>query len=448
MLNRYFFLYIIPVFALLSFSSGNAANLKVAIYPYVPRIVQFEKVITEYWKQLDPETGITWIEDVNQWDGGYSIDPKDSFDLFVFDATYLTYFKNKGWLTGLAGSQIDSLSDFLPFAINGMLIEGKFWAVPQIGCNEYLIFRKNDQDLLLATDLSGIINSLGKCTYKDQIPPRSVGLMADFSGGTTNAIYYVKALEELLATFPVPLPSIIKDFNNTAMNNLRALLAASSLKDAWFSGDPYVRTQWFGQNYGRACVGFSESLTKIPPQQLTDIALKVMPWSDNPAGVKTPLFYCDAIGINPGTVKRATFDKALKLANLMASTNVIVDCLKAFDTCGPQYLTPVRTNAMKQLALMYPAYNAIKTAVDSSGQPVLLNLGNDARTWISKMKQTIKHMIIDSLQCYCDIKAGSPMDNIKAQTVCPEICNGSENWNGQWTNIVGYSVCGCSCTKK
>ncbi len=53
-------------------------------------------------------------------------------------------------------------------------------------------------------------------------------------------------------------------------------------------------------------------------------------------------------------------------------------------------------------------------------------------------------MVIDELQCYCDKKAGPPMDNQKAQKVCPGVC-GDGNWNGQWTNKEDYSVCGCFC---
>jgi hypothetical protein len=53
-------------------------------------------------------------------------------------------------------------------------------------------------------------------------------------------------------------------------------------------------------------------------------------------------------------------------------------------------------------------------------------------------------MVIDELQCYCDVWAGPPMDNHRAQEACPGVC-GYNNWNGQWTNQDSYSVCGCFC---
>ena len=425
-------------------SLALASSLKVALYPYVPRIEQFKSCISENWKAVDPNVEITWVEK-EKWDGGYENDPKDDYDLFVFDATYFTYFKNKGWLMGLNQSQIDNFNDFLPFAINGMLKDNKYWAIPQLGCTEYLIYKKDDKPLLKASSMSEIVAALGKCTYHGDIPPKATGLMMDFSGGTTNAIYYVKSLEEITDTFPVPLPQDQSHINIDAINNLRTILATASLRNAWCSSKSYCqRGLWYGQNHGRAYVDFSESLTQIPAEQLPNIAMKVMPWSDNAEGVKDPLFYCDVIGINPKTSERGTTAIAIKLANLMASTQVIVDCFKSTDSEGPQYLTPVRNSAMNQLASIYPTYATIQTAVKTSGNPILLNLGNDARAWIDKIKDTIKHMVIDDLQCYCDKQAGPPMDNQKAQIVCPSVC-GDGNWNGQWTNKGDYSVCGCFC---
>lgn len=423
-------------------SIAAAVSLKVALYPWVPRVGQFKAAITDAWHQVEPDVQIVWADD---WDGGYDKNPQDSYDLFVFDATYLTYFKSQGWLMGLEPAQVDNFGDFLPFTRDGVLKEGKVWAIPQLGCTEYLIYRESDQPLTDAVTMTQVVTALTRCTYHADTPPPAVGLMIDLSGGTTNAISYVKSLAVINNAFPVPLPPSTGDANMTAMRNLRTILATASLRNAWFSGgDDYQRGLWYGQNHGRAYVGFSESLTRIPSDQLPALALKVMPWADNLAGLQRPLFYCDAIAVNPKTAQRGTTDYAIRLANLMASTPVIVNCFKADGPNGPQYLTPVRTTAMTQLASMYSMYASIKTAVEAAGQPILLDLGPNSKTWLASMKDPIKHMVIDELQCYCDRYAGPPMDNARAQTVCPGVC-GSDNWNGQWDNKGDHSVCGCFC---
>jgi thiamine pyridinylase len=441
MFRKRFLLSVLAATFILWASAAQATTLKVALYPYVPRIDQFKTVIADAWEKVEKDVPITWAEN---WDGGYSYNPQNDYDLFVFDATYLTYFKNEGCLLGIPEDRVEKPDDFLTFIREGLSKNGQFWAIPQLGCTEYLIYKKTDQPLTGATTMTEVITALGKCSYYGNTPPAATGLMVDFSGDTTNAIYYVKSLEEVLNEFPVVLPSDPSQINMTAMNNLRTILAAASLRNAWYSGVSYQRGLWYGDNHGRAYVGFSESLTQIPNDQLSNLAMKFMPWADNKEGLQHPLFYCDAIGVNVTTTGRNTTDLAIKLANLMASTQVIVDCFKATASAGPQYLTPVRTSAMDQLAKGYPVYAKIKDAVEAAGSPILLDLGKNARTYIANMKTSIKHMVIDDLQCYCDIKAGSPMDNQQAQTVCPGVC-GDSKWNGQWTNMGDHSVCGCFC---
>ena len=77
--------------------------------------------------------------------------------------------------------------------------------------------------------MSEVVAALGKCTYHGDVPPKATGLMMDFSGGTTNAIYYVKTLEEITDKFPVPLPEDQSHINLDAINNLRAGLRDGGL---------------------------------------------------------------------------------------------------------------------------------------------------------------------------------------------------------------------------
>ena len=441
MFRKYLQICILVVVVALWALAASATSLRVALYPYVPRIDQFRSVIAEHWQSVHLDVDIAWVDG---WDGGYKSNPQDDYDVYVFDATYLTHFRTHGWLLGLTPDQIQDVSDFLPFAINGVLKDGRFWAIPQLGCTEYLIFDKSDVALRHAVTMSNVVEALGRCTYHGEIPPSGTGLMMDFSGGTTNAIYYVKSVEAITGTFPIRLPYNEHDVDRRAMANLRTILATQSLRNAWYSGESHQRALWYGQNHGRAYVGYSESLTRVPEERLPSIAMKVMPWSDNAGGLSRPLFYVDAIGIHPKSQERGTEALAIELANLMASTPVIVESFMATESEGPQFLTPVRESAMNQLATAYPAYAAIRDAVEASGRPILLDLGLEARGWIASMKDTIKHMVIDELQCYCDVRAGPPMDNRRAQEVCPQVC-GADSWNGQWTNKDGYSVCGCFC---
>lgn len=391
---------ICTVFMVLMYStSAMALELKVALYPYAPRVDQFKKVISEKWNKIEPDVKITWVED---WDGGYFNEPKDEYDIFVFDATYFSYFKEKGSLMPIKKSQIKDFNDIMPFATKGLFKENKYWGIPQMACTEYLIYKKNDKELENANTISKIVSALGQCTYSSEIPPTAKGLMINLSDETTNAIYYAKTMEELTENFPVELPLDEKKLNKEALNNLKTLLSASSMKNAWYAGDnSYQRAKWFSKNCGRAYIGFSESLTQLPDNMVSEISMKIMPWSNNEKGIKDPLLYCDIIGISPKAAERGSDKAALKLANLMASKEVMINTFKAADDKGPQYITPVRISVMNELASVYPGYAAIKNAVENSGNPILLDLGKDVKKWMNAMRPNIKNIIGKDPKCQC-----------------------------------------------
>jgi thiamine pyridinylase len=172
MFRKRFLLSVLAATFILWASAAQATSLKVALYPYVPRIDQFKTVIADAWEKVEKDVPIIWAEN---WDGGYSYNPQNDYDLFVFDATYLTYFKNEGCLLGIPEDRVEKPDDFLTFIREGLSKNGQFWAIPQLGCTEYLIYKKTDQPLTGATTMTEVITALGKCSYYGNTPPCSHG---------------------------------------------------------------------------------------------------------------------------------------------------------------------------------------------------------------------------------------------------------------------------------
>lgn len=437
------------LFLCLVFFTINGAvasiSLKVALYPSVPRVAQFKEVIENEWEKVAPEVTIDWVD--TGWDGGYSSDPDSSFDVYVFDATFLTYFRSKGWLLGLQKSQVEDFDDILEYAAKGVQDNGFVYAIPQIGCANILYYYKNDQAVAKAATVEDVNSAIGSCVFFGKIPSTITGLMADFSGGTTNACYYVQSVHERLNEFPIPLPQNPEEVDKIAISNLKDIVDSSSFKNVYYKqAFLYTRAGWFGQGHGRAFVGFTESLSNIDPGQLDNIAFKVMPWSDNITGNSSPLFYSDVIGIQPDTQKRGTEEYAIKLANLIASTDVIVQCFGPYGSQGPQYLMPVRHSAFQELGSKFPLYSKIYSMV-TGVNPILIDLGTEAKNWLGNMKSTIKNMVMADPKCYCDIEAGPIWNNDDAKQKCPDACTEHGGWNGQWTTTIPgqMSVCGCNC---
>jgi len=160
------------------------ATLKVGLYPWVPRVKQFQYVIQKVWE----ERGVPGVElafvSHEVWDGGYAIDPPDDLDVFVFDALFLHYFQAQGYLAAIEDEEIDDLSDILPYAVEGSRIKGKLFGIPQLACTNLLFYRKNDRELAKAKTLDEISRILGQCPYTGVTPPPQTGLLVDLSGET------------------------------------------------------------------------------------------------------------------------------------------------------------------------------------------------------------------------------------------------------------------------
>lgn len=418
-------------------------TLTVGLYPDVPRIEQFKSVIETEWKKIEPDVAITWDE---KWGGGYEADPADTLDVYVFDTLYLTYFNAQGLLYNIPKNQVNNYEDFLSYAKAGVSSGDNVLGIPQLGCTTVLFYRSDDKAMAAATTLEDVAKALGTCTYYPQIPPASVGLMADFSNESANAGYYIQSLQCDKNQWPVSLPYDESEIDTRIIDCIKQVIGMSSFQDALTEAPiSYQRGTWFGQGHGRAYIGYSESVSTIPENQYDTISVKVMPWANNTEGIAAPLFYSDVIGVNTSTQKRGTTKLAIKLANLMASADVLVQCLGPYEGKGPQYLIPARNSAFQALSANHPMYQKIYDMVDSTS-PIMFDAGPDARNWFNIMQKPLTIDYKADPTCYTDIpaKGGFIPDNAAAQTICPDTCQNYNGWSGQWTNIVTPSVCGCN----
>lgn len=425
-------------------AQADDTSLTVALYPYVPRLAQFEAAIRERWAQVEPNVSLTFVP-VADWDGGYSTDPTSDMDVFVFDAMFFEYFRSKGWLEAMQPGEVEGLNDFVPYAIDGVKTGAQYFAIPLMGCSNILFFQKNDMALRQATTLSAVNAALSQCTYTSEIPPDRRGIMVDLAGGTTNATLYLDAYHDITGQYPVPLPWTQGEVDPAAIGNLSLLLRIASFWNG--SADdlqPYERASWFSEGYGRALVGFTESMSAMSPETRADIDFKVMPLADRQS---RPLFYADVIGVNTATAARGTRALAVKLANLMAASETVVASIGPdAGNPSPQYLMATRPSVFETLGQDFPIYTKMYGLV-TGDDPILFALNERSREWLNDMKNTIRSDVRAGYSCGCDFQSSVPIyDNADALTKCPGVCAAHGGWNGQWTNQAPApgSVCGCN----
>jgi thiamine pyridinylase len=420
-----------------------AQTLTVALYPYVPRPAQFETAIRAAWAKVQPNVQLTFINDEKVWDGGYDTDPPAQADIFVFDGMYFEEFRHDNYLEAMAPGEIQNPADFLAYARDAVVVAGQYYAIPQLGCANILFYDVQDMPVASATTLGQLQAALNQCTYTSEIPPDRRGLMLDMKGRTTNASLYLDIAHSVNGVYPLPQPAAP---NPNYIADQKAMLGASSFLNAT-EDDPnaYIRGVWYSQGYGRAIMGFTETMSNMTPAALSSIGFKVMPLSNTTSNQS--LFYVDAVGVNTTSVQRGTRNLAVQLANVVASTDVEVASFEGTaQDPNPQYLMSVRSSVFQQLGQRYPIYGRMYQLAQASN-PIAFKLDQNAKNWITQTAGSIRTQVRASYACGCDQTSPQPIDNnTQAQAVCPALCSAHGGWSGQWTNQAPApgSVCGCN----
>jgi thiamine pyridinylase len=380
---------LIAVFMITCPSKLSGESINVALYAWVPRYDQFQEVIGDAWSNLGTGVELNFVD----WDC-YSADPTPELDVFVFDAIFLTYFAKGGYLSPISPHSIKNHSDIFVFAQNGCKENGILYAIPQFACSNFFFCRKNDENCkkyLKARTLVEMYELIGDNTSPDIPPPLGEGLLADLSGSTTCACLYVDAEEDSMG-FYTPCPPLppASDLFPDALMNLQLVVHMAGAAQADYWGGVFQRAVWFSNGHGKAMMHYSESMWKMSEETRENILFKVMPLGSTPVN----LFYIDAVGIKPTSdpIRKAL---TLKLANLITSTRVLVDCLVPWgDDNSPQYVLPVRKSIFKKMGKSYKLYRKLGEIMTEC-DPKAFRLGEDSKQWVAEQKKAIKQKIYD-----------------------------------------------------
>ncbi|NEO16167.1 thiamine pyridinylase [Moorena sp. SIO3F7] len=294
------------------------------------------------------------------------------------------------------------------YAIDGVKVDGEYYAIPQLGCANIIFYHKEDAAIANATKLDEIQNVLGSCTYTSEIPPDIRGMMLDMSGATTNATLYLDIAHSLTGQYPFPLPWEKSELNSQAIENMQELLGMASYENATDSMEPkqqpYQQAEWFSNGWGRAFMGYTEAISNMSENTRQNIGFKVMPLSDQDQSYPE-VFYADLIGVNTTTKERGTRDLAVKLANTMAaSTTMIASIGPDASHPYPQYLMATRPSVFQTLEESFPLYGDMFRLIQ--GQNIIMFKVNDqSRSWLETMKKKIRDQARQNYSCGCDYPA-------------------------------------------
>jgi len=374
-----------------------AEELNVALFQWVPRLDQFKAVINEVWSQTHPDVTLNFVD----WDC-YDSDPIPELDVFVFDGIFLSYFQSRGFLEQISPDQVTDFNDILEFARNGARVDGGYYGIPQLACTDFFFCQGKDEGCSDCIDSPSTLANIYSYVGDNKalgcvVPGPGSGLLMNLAGGTTCALLYLDAVQDLTGMYtqdpPLPAPDQ-RALNSDAITNLQLVVKMTGVPQAQFSAtQAYQRAGWYSSGSGKALVHYSESTWRMWYQFRDTILFKVMPLGPRPVN----LLYVDITGIKPGldTSKKVL---ALELANLITGTDTMVKCLNPWGG-GPdqsfQYLLPMRVSVFNivtkndKTGLYGKFYKVLQTC-----NPQVFRVGTGLKDWLnSGIKDVIKTAI-------------------------------------------------------
>lgn len=368
-------------------------SLNVALYPYVPDPVRFQKAVTEKWAQVQPNVTLNFID----WDC-YDDDPSDDLDVFVFDAIFLSHFIEQNYLLPIPSNKIQDSEDIFEFALDGCTANNNIYAIPQIICTNLLYNRIGDTEVADAVNVTELYDVVGDRQSSGPIPNENEGLLIDMGGGTTKACFYLDTLVDITQATSdlIPLPDL-NNINMNAINNMKLLVKMGGEEQVEYwpdDNDSYVRAKWLEEGIGRTYIGYTEAMSSMNDFS-EEVDFKLFSLSNT---TNIPLFYGDVIGINSNITDPEKQELAIQLANVIAATDTMVQAISVDnDNPYPQYLLPARTSVYNSLAVEYPKYNKLLDLV-SDENATLFVVGSEIRTWLEDAKTIIPPLIFDEAQ--------------------------------------------------
>lgn len=368
--------------------SDDTITLSVALFPYVPDVEYFEKVITDTWKSDASHDNVN-LEFITDWDCYSSTEVPDEYDIVVLDAIYLREYAEKGEILAINESDIDQYEDILPFVREGLKVDGEIYGMPEMICANLFFYRAGDEDVAQSGNVDTLYEVMGSYEYSQPEPQKGKGLIVDMSSGTGNICFYLDAIMDEKAVYSdfAQMPDL-ENIDEAAVQSLNELILMAGELGAYYeTSGSYDRAGWFGSGSGRAYIGYSESMAQMGA--LDDVKVSTLSLAGRE---DIPLFYVDVAAINSNlSADERKKEYALELLNVITNGDVMTQTIKKDNAC--QFILPARSSCYAALKEDFPIYVQLETIVQKSNNHVF-RMGSDAHEYITKAKGILPYYLL------------------------------------------------------
>ncbi len=363
--------------------------LRVSLFKWVPSPKAIERIVEATWSAKHPDVLLEFVE----WDG-YEQDPPPDLDVFEYDAIFLEYMVRRNYAAPLPLDEIEDWEDISDFARRGCMVDGTLYGIPRIACTPVLFYRKGDEEIEKAESITDLLAVLGVSRDLVKEPREGRGLLIDLTGETTCSCFYLDAAADLSGEYSssTDYPAW-SHLDPDALRNVGLLTLMAGKKQALYENWDGQRARWFARGLGRAFIGWTERLSKMPVGALDQVSIRPLPLA---SGNTVNLLFVDLLSIN-STLVGDRRRLAIEFANMAASAEVVTQSfLVKEDTTGsPQYLIPVRKSVLADPRLIEeaPLYTQLRE-IWTNAQTFRMNAS--ARHWLRRYKGQIRSIVTSS----------------------------------------------------
>ncbi len=339
-------------------------TLSVALYPYLQRMDEAKRIITEIWDGQN--TGWTLVFD--DWNC-YLDSPSTDVDVFCIDCLFEQYYKAEGMISAISRTSIADPDDFY----DCFDLSGECNGIPFLLCQDFLIYPENDRRMADAVNARDLLNYAG---------PGSVWTL---TAGNMNGIY-LRTYADMYGYDGVFHST---DITQDVLENLKPYLALGGAKATRVHGEETAKA--FIDGDGRAYICFSEALSMLHryPEPLSVINFSI---ADDK---RSNYYYADKICINKSVTDINKRKAAILLANLLCSREFLDRYISNGGT--PLFYIPARQSVSSMFENAHPVYRTLDSLA-SAPSAVILYGDPDFREYNNRILSTMSELLDGGFQ--------------------------------------------------
>ena len=352
---------------------NRITSLNVVTQPLLMNEEYAQELLAEMWAEIEPDIKLNFVNRSYE-----SVDYPEEIDVLEFEFENIEYMASQGYFREYDPADIEAFDELIPFAKDSITVNGKIYGVPQLLCENFLVYHRGDTEMDEVENFADLIRVMER-GHTEGLPVNSDADKVWIDFNKQYAYYALDGVMDEHGSYE-PFTGTMVEEHMPPVYDLFDCLMDWSMETEDGSVDPAA----FGAGCGRAMLCFSENIwqTGLPAD---DLVIRTIAFSDAP---NIPLAYIDSVAVSDWVKDEKRYEKCLELVNLMTGKEYVERLLMYQGK--PQYLMPARNDVFMEYSEKYPLYAELYDRMTKE-TPYQFRAGgenlNDIIEWINNYRK-------------------------------------------------------------